>query len=88
MRNSTQHDSVPFRIISVTSDYEPCTVFVELTSQPLINFIREILPRNNALLDDTPRVKAQDLYHIMEIIVKKRDDLRSASKPTPESAGM
>ncbi|CAG8715612.1 4679_t:CDS:2 [Rhizophagus irregularis] len=61
-----------------------CTILVELYSRPLIQILQEILIDNDNINDDMPKIKAQDLYHVMEDLEILYNGLETASKSTSE----
>lgn len=69
-----QYGVIPFEVVYFTDLDSLQTIFVDLISQPLIEILRdEILPNNDAIFDKKPRVKAQDLFHVMDIMKNKLD---------------
>lgn len=74
-KKTQKQSSTIFTII-----YYNYTIFVELYSRPLIQILQEILIDNN----DMPKIKAQDLYHVMEDLEILYNGLETASKFTFE----
>ncbi|CAB4491101.1 unnamed protein product [Rhizophagus irregularis] len=74
-KKTQKQSSTIFTII-----YYNYTIFVELYSRPLIQILQEILIDNN----DMPKIKAQDLYHVMEDLEILYNGLETASKSTSE----
>lgn len=61
-----------------------CTILVEFYSRSLIQILREILIDNDNINDDMPKIKAKDLYYVMEDLKILYKELESASKSTSE----
>ncbi|CAG8604455.1 3025_t:CDS:2, partial [Funneliformis caledonium] len=61
-------EGIPYKVVYkyITMDY--CKTIVELSSKPLIDILRVILPKNSYIFNDVPKVEARDLYHIMNIL--------------------
>ncbi|CAB4398743.1 unnamed protein product [Rhizophagus irregularis] len=75
--------SAIFKIIYLNYK-DVCTILVELYSRSLIQILQEILIDNDNINDDMPKIKAQDLYHVMEDLEILYNGLETASKSTSE----
>ncbi|GES88227.1 ATPase, AAA domain containing protein [Rhizophagus clarus] len=84
LSNDVQKSDWEWPCFNMKQDWDVCTTLVELKSQPLIEILQEILLDNDNINDDTPRIKAQDLFHIMEELKILQDKLKSASESTSE----
>jgi len=71
-----KNNVVPFKVVHLQNSKDFYTTFVELSSQSLIKILRGVLPDNNEILNDAPRIEARDLFHVME---KLRDIASSES---------
>ncbi|CAG8781213.1 31289_t:CDS:2, partial [Gigaspora margarita] len=76
--------SDPFKVIYSVDEHRIHNIFVEMSSQPLIMILQDIIPDNSVILDKEPRINAQDLYHVLEKLRTKKAELEKASNLTGE----